>query len=483
MSPDAAAANAAAMRCPALLIAAPASGQGKTSVTAALARWHARQGRCVRVFKCGPDFLDPHWLELASGRPVDNLDLWMNGEADVRARLARAAQQADLILIEGVMGLYDGEPSAAELAQRLGIPVLAVVDAGAMAGTFGALVHGLRHYQRGLPWAGVLANRVAGAGHAQMLQRALRDDDGPWWGALPRDEALALPERHLGLTQAGELPDARARLDRLADALAATPLAALPWPEWQRWAVPLPPPAQMAAPRPWLAGRRIAVARDAAFGFIYPANVETLRALGAQVAFFSPLADEPAPEADALWLPGGYPELYADKLAEAGRARASVQRHVHAGRPVWAECGGMLALLEALTLADGRRVPMWGLLPGEAVMRARLAALGPQAWRTPWGELRGHTFHYSEVQIPLAPVSHTTPARSHGRPEAVWCHGPVLASYFHAWFASAPEAAAHLFLPQGRRADAWGGLPLAVDRVASVDVLSPAGAASQEVAS
>ncbi|MES7314374.1 cobyrinic acid a,c-diamide synthase, partial [Cutibacterium acnes] len=165
MAPVTAAVNAAAMRCPALLIAAPASGQGKTSVTAALARWHARQGRRVRVFKCGPDFLDPQWLERASGHPVDNLDLWMNGEADVRARLARAAQQADLILIEGVMGLYDGEPSAAELAQRLGIPVLAVVDAGAMAGTFGALVHGLRHYRPGLPWAGVLANRVAGTGH------------------------------------------------------------------------------------------------------------------------------------------------------------------------------------------------------------------------------------------------------------------------------------------------------------------------------
>ncbi|TSE24992.1 cobyrinate a,c-diamide synthase [Tepidimonas aquatica] len=467
--------------CVALLIAAPASGQGKTSVTAALARLHARQGRRVRVFKCGPDFLDPQWLALASGQPVDNLDLWMNGEADVRLRLARAAEHNDLILIEGVMGLFDGEPSAAELAQRLGIPVLAVVDAGAMAGTFGALVHGLRHYQPGLPWAGVLANRVAGTGHAQMLQAALRDGDGPWWGALPRDEGFALPQRHLGLTQTGELPDALARLDRLADALAATPLAGLPWPDWQGWAVTLPPPAQTAVPRPHLAGRCIAVARDAAFGFIYPANVETLQALGAEVVFFSPLADEPLPDADALWLPGGYPELHADTLAAAGRTRASVQRHVQAGRPVWAECGGMLALLEGLTLADGRRVPMWGLLPGEAVMRARLVALGPHAWATPWGELRGHTFHYSEVQMPLAPASHTTPARSHGRPEAVWHHGPVLASYFHAWFASAPEAAAHLFLPQGRRADVWGGLPPAGDAAAGVGFRSPAGAASQGV--
>ncbi|WP_424894558.1 cobyrinate a,c-diamide synthase [Tepidimonas sp. HKU79] len=447
MAPVTAAVNAAAMRCPALLIAAPASGQGKTSVTAALARWHVRQGRRVRVFKCGPDFLDPHWLELASGHPVDNLDLWMNGEADVRARLARAAQQADLILIEGVMGLYDGEPSAAELAQRLGIPVLAVVDAGAMAGTFGALVHGLRHYRPGLPWAGVLANRVAGTGHAQMLQAALRDGDGPWWGALPRDEGFALPQRHLGLTQTGELPDALVRLDRLADALEGTSLGQLDGSEWQRWAVALEVPAELPVVEPWLAGRRVAVARDAAFSFIYPANVETLQALGAEVVFFSPLADEPLPDADALWLPGGYPELHADTLAAAGRTRASVQRHVQAGRPVWAECGGMLALLEGLTLADGRRVPMWGLLPGEAVMRARLVALGPHAWATPWGELRGHTFHYSETQTALAPAAHTTPARAHGRPEAIWRHGPVRASYFHAWFASAPQAAAQLFLP------------------------------------
>ncbi|TCS99927.1 hydrogenobyrinic acid a,c-diamide synthase (glutamine-hydrolysing) /cobyrinate a,c-diamide synthase [Tepidimonas ignava] len=431
--------------CVALLIAAPASGQGKTSVTAALARLHARRGRRVRVFKCGPDFLDPQWLALASGQPVDNLDLWMNGEADVRLRLARAAEHNDLILIEGVMGLFDGEPSAAELARRLGVPVLAVVDAGAMVGTFGALVHGLRHYQPGLPWAGVLANRVAGDGHAQMLRDALRAGDGPWWGALVRDERMALPERHLGLTQAGELPDARARLDTLADALAATPLGQLAWPEWQRWAVTFEPPAPAPALARGLAGRRVALAQDAALGFVYPANLETLRELGADVVVFSPLADEPVPEADAVWLPGGYPELHAARLAAAQRTRASLARHVQLGRPVWAECGGMMVLFDGLTLADGQRVPMWGLLPGEVRMQPRLAALGPQAWRTPWGELRGHTFHYSTVDTPLTPVARTAPARPHGRPEAVWRHGPMVASYFHAWFASAPAAVAQLF--------------------------------------
>ena len=158
--------------CPAILVAAPASGQGKTTVTSALARLHTRQGRRVRVFKCGPDFLDPYWHSLASGAPVYQLDLWMTGEADCRARLFAAAQEADLIIVEGVMGLFDGEPSAGDLAQRFGLPVLAVVDASAMAGTFGALAFGLQHYRAGMPWAGVLANRVASVRHATSIALA-----------------------------------------------------------------------------------------------------------------------------------------------------------------------------------------------------------------------------------------------------------------------------------------------------------------------
>jgi cobyrinic acid a,c-diamide synthase len=229
-----------------LLVAAPASGQGKTTVTAALARLHTRAGRRVRVFKCGPDFLDPFWHQLASGAPVHQVDLWMTGEADVRQRLHRAAQEADLILVEGVMGLYDGDPSAADLARLLGLPVLAVVDASAMAQTFGALAHGLRHYQAHchgpLRWAGVLANRVASERHAEMVRvsvtgESLADVGGPvnvdyavevgWLGALQRSAALTLPERHLGLVAAQELPDAMQRLDAAADALAQTPLGQL----------------------------------------------------------------------------------------------------------------------------------------------------------------------------------------------------------------------------------------------------------------
>lgn len=256
--------------CPALLIAAPASGQGKTTVTAALARLHARQGRRVTVFKCGPDFLDPQIHAFASGRPCHNLDLGMCGEADARWRLARAAAESDLILVEGVMGLFDGQPSAADIAERFAIPVMALIDAGAMAQTFGAVAHGLATYRPGLPFAGVLANRVASPRHAGMLKDSLAPGVG-WFGALPKS-GDSLPERHLGLLQAAEIDDLESRLDRLADALAESATVDLPK-TVNFTAAPLP-----TLP-PLLAGRRIAIARDAAYGFIYPANLETLQGL------------------------------------------------------------------------------------------------------------------------------------------------------------------------------------------------------------
>ncbi|MGE0348672.1 cobyrinate a,c-diamide synthase [Hydrogenophaga sp.] len=434
--------------CPAVLVAAPASGQGKTTVAAALARLHARAGRRVRAFKCGPDFLDPHWLALATGHPVHNLDLWMTGERDIRARLHAAAAEADLIVVEGVMGLFDGAPSAADLAQQFGLPVLAVIDASAMAGTFGALAFGLQHFRPGLPWAGVLANRVASERHAQMLRDSLKGD---WLGAVMRDETFALPERHLGLTVAAELPDALARLDAAADALAVTPLGAMDGAALARWSVPLKAPAVEPAQAPLLNGRTIAVARDAAFCFIYPANLDVLVALGAELVFFSPLADEPLPRCDAVWLPGGYPELNGVALAAATRTRDSLRAHVHAERPLWAECGGMMPLFESLVSSDGEARATWGLLPGRVVMQKRLAALGPQQLSLAAGVLRGHTFHYSRCESPLVPAGHTESVRGErrGAGEALYRAGSLQASYFHAWFPSSPAATASLFLPGG----------------------------------
>jgi len=425
-------------RCPALLVSAPASGQGKTTVTAALARLHRNRGRRVRVFKTGPDFLDPMILERASGSPVYQLDLWMVGEAHCKHLLYDAAGDADLILIEGVMGLFDGEPSSADLAGVFGVPVLAVVDAGAMAQTFGAVAHGLATYRAGLPFAGVLANRVASPGHARMLAQSL-PPGLRYFGALSRDAALQLPDRHLGLVQAQEILDLEERLEAAARAVGETALAALP--EGVDFA-----PVTLPAPPRLLAGVRIGVAQDAAFAFLYRQNLDLLRAMGAELVFFSPLTDTALPDVDSLYLPGGYPELHLDRLQANRAMKQALHTHAAAGKPVLAECGGMLYLLESLADQHGRAADMAGLLPGRAVMQKRLTALGLQEVALPEGQIRGHTFHHSRLETPLAPLTHAHDPR--GAPgEAVYRVNRTLASYLHLHFASNPEAAARVLQP------------------------------------
>lgn len=425
--------------CPALLISAPASGQGKTSVTAALARWHTRAGRRVRVFKTGPDFLDPMVLERASGAPVYQLDLFMGGEDDVRARLHAAAREADLILVEGVMGLFDGGQSSADLAQRFGLSVLAVIDGSAMAQTFGALALGLARYRDGLKVHGVAANRVGSAYHAQLLAQSL-PPDLHWLGALPRDAAFVLPERHLGLVSASELGDIDTRLDALADAWAAHASADLP----PAVAFPYVAMPQVA---PSLRGRRIAIARDAAFCFIYPANLDVLREAGAELCFFSPVAGDGLPACDAAWLPGGYPELHLSALSANDALRAALHAHVDAGKPLLAECGGMLYALDALSDRDGSTLPMAGLLRGHAAMQPRLGGLGMQSVSLPEGTLRGHTFHYAQATIDESPlVMAINPDKGPSR-EGVYRRQRMTASFMHSYFPSSPEAATALFLP------------------------------------
>ncbi len=425
--------------CPALFIAAPASGQGKTMVTAALARLHARRGRKVRVFKCGPDFIDPQIHAVASGAPVYNVDLGMCGEYDAAWRLAEAAQEADLILVEGVMGLYDGQPSGADLACRFGIPVMTVIDAQAMAQTFAAVAHGLASFRTGLPFAGVLANRVGGERHALLLRDAL-PESMPWFGAVMRHDDASLPERHLGLLQASEIENLEERLDILADDLERTRTADLP----PAVAFPYCPPPDIP---PLLSGRTIAVARDAAYGFIYPANLDTLRALGAALRFFSPLAGDGVPSCDAIWLPGGYPELYGDRFSGERFFLEALRRHVQAGKPMLAECGGMISLFETLIDKEGNAHAFAGLLPGRIVMQQRLAALGQQHLSLPEGELTGHTFHYSRSECPLEPLTYTRTANG-GQGEAVYRTKRLTASYAHLYFPSNPQAVASLFSPQ-----------------------------------
>ena len=426
--------------CPAWFISAPASNHGKTTVTAALALWHRRQGRHVRVFKCGPDFIDPTILERASGHPVYQLDLWLAGADACRQLLHEAAEEADLILIEGVMGLFDGSPCSADLAQLLEVPVLAVVDVAGMAQTLGALAYGLAHYRPGLRFAGVLANGVASSRHEEMLRQGLPADIA-WFGGLPRRAQFSLPERHLGLVPAAEVADLDTRLGAVADLLGATALASLPPPcHFDRVAISAPVSGTE------LQGVRIAVASDAAFSFVYPANLDLLRRMGAQLSFFSPLRDAALPATDSVYLPGGYPELHLRELQDNHAMRQSLRDHVAEGKALYAECGGMLYLLDELTDKHGQSGRMAGILPGRASMSPRLQGLGYQSLTLAAGVLRCHTFHHSLTVTPLPAVAVGECLFNTSEGERVLQQAGVTATYLHAWFGSAPLAAAALFI-------------------------------------
>jgi cobyrinic acid a,c-diamide synthase len=436
----------------ALLVSAIASGQGKTTATAALARFFLGRGQRVRVFKAGADFLDALILERAAGHPVHVLDLWMVGEPECRRLLGEAAVSADVVLVEGVMGLYDGAPSSADLARVFDLDVLAVIDVAAMAQTVGAVALGLRDFGK-VRLAGVIANGVAGRGHAAMVSAAL--EDIPLLASMPR-QTTAIPERHLGLHLPDEAGDLEAHLAALARSLDLDARV------WERIAADAamrsqaaaelpqdttsPTCARGAAPREQaLAGRVVAVARDAAFAFLYPANLECLERLGAAVAFFSPLAGEPVPAgASAVFLPGGYPELHAARLSSAARFHESIRAAHAAGTPILAECGGMMAVAESLSDGSGRQWPMAGLLPGRTCLQPRLAGLGLQSLRTKRGEIRGHSFHYSTFETPLASAERAVAHPRGGAGEIIYRVGALTASYFHAYFNSCPAAIADL---------------------------------------
>jgi cobyrinic acid a,c-diamide synthase len=426
------------VHCPALLVTAPASGHGKTSVTAALARHHSRNGLRVRCFKIGSDFIDPTILAQASGQPVHNLDTWIMGEEHCRRLLYEAATESELILVEGVMGLFDGTPSSADLAELFGLPILPVIDASSMAQTFAAVLHGLATFRDTLKVAGAVANHVGSACHAELLRTGLAP--GLPLATLPSNLRATLPGRHLGLQLAKEIDDIGFRLDQLADAIGDTCLADLPEP------VAFAPPGSIVPHSPHLLGKTIAVASDRAFCFLYAQNVELLRAMGAEVVYFSPLADARLPVADAIYLPGGYPELYGDILAANTTMRTDIRMHVAQGKQLLAECGGMMYLAETLSDSDGRRHDLLGLLPGTASMQQCLSAIGSQQAVIHGKIIRGHTFHYSTLQTTLPAICHAqAPDGRVG--EAIYRLGPVSATYLHFYFPSNPEVAAGLFLP------------------------------------
>lgn len=421
---------------PAAMITAPGSGQGKSMVTAALARLHRNAGRKVRVFKHGPDYLDPMVLEVASGQPVYQLHPWMTGEDECRWRLAEAAQRADLILVEGSMGLFDGDPSSADLAKLMGIPALPVIDARGMAQTFGAVALGLASFDPDLPVHEVIANRIGSPRHGEMLGASLPESI-ELLGAIPRNDAMNIPDRHLGLVQAAELSDLDERLDAAAEVLQEAGLDRLPQAVSLTADTPEPPPQL-------LAGTRIAIARDAAFAFIYRANLDLLQAMGAELTFFSPLTDKRLPPADALWLPGGYPELHGANLAGNVALLDDIRGHHMEGKPILAECGGLMACCDELVDRQGDAHAMLGLLPGRAEMADRLQALGLQGLSTTDGELRGHTYHHSRLVTDWQPLARTRKVAG-TEAEPVFCHQGLVASYFHGYFPSAPAVVARIF--------------------------------------
>ena len=422
-----------------MLVTAPASGHGKTSITAAIARFYSRQGLKVRCFKTGPDFIDPTILAKASGQAVYNLDTWIMGREHCQQLVYEAALQSDLILVEGVMGLFDGEPSSADLAEQFGLPLLAVVDASKMAQTFAAICHGLATFRPSLTMIGAVANRVASPRHGDLLQSNVPKNLPV--ALIKRNEKVTLPSRHLGLQLAEEITDIDAQLDHLADAIQETWLKALPDP-----VVFLAPIQTSVALNQPLKNKIIAVARDRAFCFLYEQNLNCLTELGATLVFFSPLNDPCLPKADAIYLPGGYPELYAKQLADNCSLKADILTHVAQSKPLFAECGGMLYLTEELVDDKNTSYKMLGLLSGIARMQTKLTAIGSQQVVIDGEIIKGHTFHYSRVEVGAADSILCQAEFFDGRKgEYVYHVGSVMASYLHFYFPSNTRVVVDLF--------------------------------------
>jgi cobyrinic acid a,c-diamide synthase len=441
-----------AMTARGLIVSAPRSGAGKTVITLALIAALRRRGIAVRAAKAGPDYIDPAFHAVASGADGLNLDSWAMPPALLDALMVQAAGGAEMLVVEGVMGLFDGiagppgrRGSTADLAARFGLPVLLVLDVAGQSQSAAALVRGFATHDPAGRIAGVVLNRVGSERHRALVAQAIEalnlSSPVPILGAVPRDEALALPERHLGLVQAGEHPDLAARLARLAeiaerhldlDAVIATathPSVQSPTGAGESKAL-LPP------------GQRIALASDQAFSFAYPHLIEGWRHAGAEITTFSPLADEPPPEhCDCCWLPGGYPELHAGRLANARRFRAGLSQFAQT-RPVHGECGGHMVLGEGLEDADGFRHAMLGLLGHATSFAQRKLHLGYRGARlladSPLGPagtmVRGHEFHYASLISPGqdAPLVELADGQGRHLGASGGRRGHVSGAFFHA---------------------------------------------------
>ena len=430
------------VRC--LIISAPASGAGKTTLTLALARAFRDRGLAVQCFKSGPDYIDPAFHAAATGRASVNIDSWAMPR-DMIEHLVGRGRDADLVLAEGSMGLFDGVATAgmsgtgasADIAAMMGWPVLLVLDPSGQAQTAAAVAAGLRDFRDSVRIAGVVLNRVASARHEDLVRRALEGAGIAVLGALPRHAPIALPERHLGLVQAEEL----SRLDALiaeaarliaerVDLDAVLRLSECSWTA----------PRSSTPPRVTPPGQRIALARDAAFSFIYPHILEGWRAAGAEIVPFSPLADEgPDDSADVCWLPGGYPELHAGTIASSNRFRHALKAFAET-RPVHGECGGYMVLGEGLTDANGMRHEMTGLLGLQTSFAKRRMHLGYRLAELTAGmpghaqgaRLRGHEFHYATILAqPDPPLALVRDANGAEVVETGSRRGHVTGTFFH----------------------------------------------------
>jgi cobyrinic acid a,c-diamide synthase len=435
---------------PRIVIGATGSGAGKTTVTIAFMGALLARGLRVAAFKCGPDYLDPTYHARATGRTSHNLDGWMMGRDAVLATFDRVARDADVAVIEGVMGLFDGttpaanEGSTAEIAEWLGAPVLLTVDTSGMARTVAAIAHGFRHFDPHLNLAGLICNRVGSRGHLDLLRAA--SQDVPVLGGFPYDPAIAFPERHLGLLSAIGNAISQDRFDawaaRAAKWLDLDAILAL---ARRAPSMEVPNQANSSTPRRC----RIGIARDEAFHFYYEDNLRRLEAAGAELVNFSPVHDTALPDVDGLYFGGGYPEVAAPQLSSNHAIIEAVRAFAARGGPIYAECGGLMYLARAIRTLDGKSWPMAALFPGESVMSDRLQALGYAEVTTtspsilgPAGlRFRGHQFRYSTLVPQLDSTERIYGVRScWGGNEFAegYRANNVVASYVHAHWASSP---------------------------------------------
>lgn len=417
---------------PQLLIGAMHSGSGKTTFTMGLLQALRRQGLQVQPFKCGPDYIDTRFHAVAAGRESVNLDTWLASEAHVRDLYARYGAEADVCVVEGVMGLFDGydrmQGSSAAIAQLLDIPVVLVVGARSMAYTVAAQLHGMKTFLPGLRLAGVVFNQVSSENHFRFLREACADAGLRCFGWLPKAPGLEVPSRHLGLTLAAE-QEMAVWIDRAAD-LIATHIDL----DGLMAAVTCPAPTMAMRPAVSPGHLRVAVARDAAFNFTYRENLARLAQLG-PVSFFSPLAGDPLPSADLVYLPGGYPELFAAELSGQCDLMAQLRAYAEAGGRILAECGGMIYLSQALEGVPGGPYPLCGILPFSATMDGARLHLGYRRLVDAAGrEWRGHEFHYSDVTASMPSVATQFNARGEQVSTPLYRWKNVMAGYTHLYW-------------------------------------------------